>query len=152
MSLLPVWNEKDFPVHGVSAEQKEKEIDPCTHGISDAEFANPWMNSNPDDMRRMYVNGDRDRSGAITFQEFQVSQMETARLWFSSMDRDGDGALSQPDYEISMAQFEKWRAENPAEQTCPSKSKPRWVPLDTNGDGKVTFEEYLIPAQLLDPR
>src|SRR5690606_17577220 len=118
---------------------------------SDAEFANPWMNSNSDDMRKMYIRGDRNRDGLVTFEEFQVSQMETARLWFSSMDEDADGVLSSSDYELGLAQYEKLKQSHPGERICPPKGSPRWVPLDTNGDGKVTFEEYLIPAQLLDP-
>src|SRR5690606_9579828 len=65
-SVIPIWNDKDFPVPGISDLGADEKVDPCTSGISDAEFANPWMNSNSDDMRKMYIRGDRNRDGLVT--------------------------------------------------------------------------------------
>jgi Ca2+-binding EF-hand superfamily protein len=122
-------------------------------GISDAEFANPWMNSSATDMLKMFKDGDRNRDGVVTFEEFQISQTETARIWFGSMDMDSDNKLTMQDFMAGQEKWKKFVDEHPDMLTCtPANPRPRWFPLDTNNDGAVSFEEYLVPAQVLDPR
>jgi Ca2+-binding EF-hand superfamily protein len=176
--VIPLWDEKNHPVsitleQQLAAERKLEEealkqflagkasqgkgptvSETCSHaGISDAEFANPWMNSNALDMHRMFKDGDRNKDGVVVFEEFQLSQTETARIWFGSMDTDSDSRLTMQDFIASQEKWVKFIKENPNLPTCtPRNPKPRWLPLDANRDGAVTFEEYLVPAQLLDPR
>jgi Ca2+-binding EF-hand superfamily protein len=121
--------------------------------VSNAKFANPWMNSNPDDMWRAYVESDRNRDGVVMFAEFQVRQTEMAQDRFRGMDRNFDQALSSADREQMRIEWEAFRKANPDLVTCPTEENPPpWIPLDTDKNGAVTFEEYLAAAEKLDPR
>merc|ERR1712012_129893 len=99
------------------------------------------FNPSEEDLRDMIRNVDKNANGAIDFNEFiemmlkqGVNADEDAAHAFKGFDRDGDGLITAAELRLTM--------NNLGEPLTEAELTAMIAEADTDGDGKINFEEF----------
>merc|ERR1712106_663946 len=99
------------------------------------------FNPSEEDLKDMIRNVDKNANGAIDFNEFIEMMIkqgtnadEDAAHAFKVFDRDGDGLITAEELRLTM--------NNLGEPLTESEVKAMIAEADTDGDGKINFEEF----------
>lgn len=84
-------------------------------------------------LRRHFGEHDVDKSGQVSFAEFEAHHRSTLRGGFDGLDANHDGAIERSEYHAGTA-------------LLPKHSHPEASPfelIDRDGDGRISWEEFL---------
>ncbi len=94
-----------------------------------------------------FAEMDTDGNGSLSFEEFQKIFPSTKQKAFNGLDSDKDGVLSQAEWrqfkemhkDMGKYHGKKYHSEKLPD---PGKFNAHFPDMDTDGNGKVTFEEF----------